>query len=157
MASLSVLANDLGELARGLRQAGDTDLLGEVKDAIQHAAGPIPDTIRSELRPRLPDRYADVLNADLSLQVVTRTGRYTSGVSIIGRGRGAVQRRRLHRLDSEGILEHPLFGNRRHWYRQPVQAGFFTDPNEAAAPRVRSELEAALERVKEKIWAGVHG
>ena len=155
MANLSVLANDLGELARGLRQAGDTDLLGEVQDAIHHAADPIPEAIRRELRPRMPDRYAGVLNADLALGVQIRRGVSTAGVRVIGRAR-SVKGRRLHRLNNQGILEHPLFGNREHWYRQPIQAGFFTGPNEAAAPRVRGEIEAALERVKDKIWAGVH-
>lgn len=155
MATLSVLANELGELARSLRQAGDTDLLGEVRDAIQHAAGPIPDAIRGELRPRMPDRYADVLNADLAIGIRTLTGRYTAGVSVIARGRGAVKRRRLHRLN-QGTLAHPLFGNREHWYYQEIPPGFFDDPNEAAAPRVREEIDAALDRVKDKIWAGVH-
>ena len=154
MTSLSVLASELGELARGLRQAGDTDLLGEIQDAIKHAAGPIPDAIRGELRPRLPDRYADVLNADLAIGIQTRTGVSTAGVNVVARPR-KVQRRRIRRLDEEGILAHPLFGNRRRWLSQPVRPGFFTDPAEAAAPRVRDEIEAALERVKEKIWAGV--
>ena len=155
MANLSVLANDLGELARGLRQAGDTELLREVQDAIHHAADPIPEAIRRELRPRLPDPYADVLNADLAIGIQIRSGASTAGVSVMARPR-RVQRRRITRLDREGVLAHPLFGNRRHWYNQAVRAGFFTDPAEASAPRVRDDIEAALERVKEKIWAGVH-
>jgi hypothetical protein len=65
-------------------------------------------------------------------------------------------RRRIRRLD-QGILEHPLFGNRRHWYRQPVAAGWFTQPNDDAAPRARRDIEDALGRVKDKIFRGVHG
>jgi hypothetical protein len=157
---MDILALELGELARGLRQVGDTDLLDEVRNAIQDAAAPIPDAIRSQLPERLPDRYAEVLAADLIISTRLRTGRSRPGVSIVApeRVRGAVFRRRLIRLN-QGVLEHPLFGNRRHWYPQTdgVTPGFFTQPAEDSAPRVRKSIEDALDRVKDKIFKGVHG
>jgi hypothetical protein len=155
MATLDVLALDLAELARGLRQAGDKDLGQELTDAIHQAADPIPGEIRAGLKPKLPDRYAEVLDSVLATRVSILSRASNPGVSIRATTRGPM-RRRIRRLD-QGILEHPLFGNRRHWYRQPVAAGWFTQPNEDAAPRARRDIEDALDRVKDKIFKGIHG
>ena len=146
---------DLAEVSRGLRQAGDKDLGKELTDAIHQAADPIPEDIRAGLKPKLPNRYAGVLDSVLSTRVAVLSGASNPGVSIRATTRGP-SRRRIRRLD-QGILEHPLFGNRRHWYSQAVTPGWFTQPNEDSAPRARRDIEAALERVKEKIFRGVHG
>jgi hypothetical protein len=155
VATLDVLALDLAELARGLRQAGDKDLGQELTDAIHQAADPIPGEIRAGLKPKLPDRYAEVLDSVLATRVSILSRASNPGVSIRATTRGPM-RRRIRRLD-QGILEHPLFGNRRHWYPQPVAAGWFTQPNEDAAPRARRDIEDALDRVKDKIFKGIHG
>ena len=155
MPTIDALAHDLAEVARGLRQAGDTELRRELLDGIQHAAAPVPDAIRQQMPGRMPNRYAATLDADLNIGVVTRTGSGDPGVSIRARTRRA-QRRRLKRLD-DGVLAHPLFGNRRHWYDQPVREGWFTQPAEDSAPRAREDIEAALARVEDKIFRGAHG
>ncbi len=155
MPTIDVLAHDLAEVARGLRQAGDTDLRHELLNGIQHAAAPVPETIRQQMPGRMPNRYAAALDADLNIGVAVRTGSGDPGVSIRARTRRA-QRRRLQRLD-QGVLAHPLFGNRRHWYDQPVREGWFTQPAEDSAPRVRADIETALDRVKDKIFRGAHG
>ena len=155
MATLSVLANELAEVARNLRQAGDEELRRELLDGIQRAVEPIPQAIRGGMPGRLPNRYAATLDADLSIGVQTRTGVSTAGVSVVARTRRA-QRRRLYRLD-QGVLAHPLFGNRRHWFDQPVREGWFTQPAEDSAPRVRQDIEDALNRVEDKIFKGAHG
>jgi hypothetical protein len=158
MPTVDVLAHEFAELARELRRAGDDELRRELQDAISHAAAPVPEQIREELPARLPNPYAAVLNADLIIRITSRTARSNPGVRITApeRTRSVVTRRRLIRLD-QGVLAHPLFGNRRHWYTQPVTAGFFTQPAEDSAPRARQDIEEALDRVKEKIYAGVHG
>jgi hypothetical protein len=155
MPTADVLAAEFSELARGLHHAGDTSLYNEISGAIDQAAGPVPGEIRTGLAPKMPNRYAATLNAELAAGVQVRRGRADPGVTVWARTRGP-RRVRLRRLD-QGILEHPLFGNREFWYRQAVRPGWFTQPNQDAAPRVRASLEAALERVKDQIWAGVHG
>jgi len=152
MPTLDVLAVEFGEIARNLRAAADDGLRRELLDAIHHAADPIPEAIRAGMPARMPNRYAATLNADLAIGVSVRSGRGDPGVTVRARTRRA-QRRRLYRLD-QGVLAHPLFGNRQHWYDQPAGEGWFTRPNEDAAPRVRGEIAAALEHVKDQIWRG---
>jgi hypothetical protein len=59
---------------------------------------------------------------------------------------GGLKKRKLARSDA-GILTHPLFGDRDHWYDQHVTPGWFTRPCEDAAPRVRQEVIDALDNV----------
>jgi hypothetical protein len=153
MATTDPLAAEFGELAAGLRQAGETGLIREITDAIHRAAGPIPGEIRAGLVPKLPNRYAGVLKEDVQFGVAVRASRADPGVSVYGRNR--TKRRRLRRLDV-GILEHPLFGDRDRWYRQDVTPRFFSQPVHDATPRVRAEMEAAISRINDQIWARVH-
>lgn len=154
MATVDVLAVEFAEVARNLRDAADEGLRRELLTAIRDAAAPIPAAIRLEMPGRMPNRYAAVLDADLNIGVSVRASRGDPGVTVRARTRRA-QRRRLYRLD-QGILAHTLFGNRRHWFTQPVQPGWFTEPNEDAAPHVRADIEDALDRVKDNIFRGAH-
>ena len=153
MAGLASAAAELEALAFRLRRAGDTDLLREVTKAMRDAVIPVQDEIRAGLRPKLPDRYADELDADLRLGVNVRTNDRDPGVAVTGQtisGRG----RKLRNLDA-GQLTHPGPGNdREHWYtqREPsVLPGWFSGPAEAAGPRVRAGIERALEDVANRV------
>jgi hypothetical protein len=69
-----------------------------------------------------------------------------------GVGHAAGRGRRLRDLDG-GIIHHPMFGDREHWYTQEepsVQPGWFTGPAEAGGPRVRTAIERALADVADK-------
>ena len=91
------------------------------------------------IRPVTAD--AETLDADLRLGVNVRTGDRDPGVAVTGQSRGG--NRKLRRLDA-GLLTHPLFGDREHWFTQEepsVQPGFFTGPAEAAGPRVRAGID----------------
>ena len=143
------VALELESIARSLKHAGDTELLRELTSAFRRAVQPVPREIRAGLIPHLPNRYAATLDADLSVTTSVRSGERDPGVTVRATTRGT-KRRRIRRLD-QGILEHPLWGNREHWYTQPVQPGWFTSVNEAAAPRVREDLQQALDDVGRKI------
>ena len=155
MPTVDALADDLARLAASLRAAGDVGLRRELTAAIKRAAEPVPRAIREGLKPHLPDRYAEVLDADLRLSVSVRTGQADPGVTIIAES-SRTHRRKLADLN-RGVLSHPLWGDRKHWYRQPVTPGFFTGPCEDAAPRAREEIEAALDRRWAQIWSVTHG
>jgi len=147
MAGLADAAAELEALAFRLRRAGDTELLREVTKAMRNAVVPVPDEIRAGLKPHLPNRYAAVLDEDVRLGVNVRTAGSDPGVAITGQATGKA--RRLRSLDA-GLLHHPLWGDREHWFRQgepSVQPGWFTGPAEAAGPRVRDGIERALEDV----------
>jgi hypothetical protein len=154
MAGLADAAAELEALAFRLRRAGDTELVREVTRAMRDAVVPAQDQVRAELGPRLPDRYAAELDADLRLGVNVRTGERDPGVTLTGQARGRA--RKLRNLDA-GRLTHPLWGDREHWYTQEepsVRPGWFTGPAEAAAPRVRAGIEQALEDVAAKAVKG---
>lgn len=152
MAGFDEVAAELESIARDLRQAGDTDLVRELNNAFRRSVQPVPGQIRAGLKPHLPDRYAEVLDADLSIGTSIRSSERNPGVSVRAttRGLGGVQRRRLKRLD-DGILAHPLWGNRRKWFYQQVEPGWFSGVAQDAAPQVREALQEALDDVGRKI------
>jgi hypothetical protein len=151
MAGLDDAASELESIARHLRQVADGQLARELTQAMRRAVTPVQAEIRDGLAARLPDRYAAVLAADLRLGVNVRTTGSEPGVSLTAQaasGKG----RKLRNLD-EGRLTHPVFGDREHWrtQREPsVQPGWFTGPAGDADPRVRHELEQALEGIGRK-------
>lgn len=149
-------ARQFGDLARNLRLVGEVELRRELYKAINDAAEPITKKIKNtaHLDPYLPDPYAEVLARGLSVRAVKRTGT-DPGVVIMATaptfGRGG---RRIRQLEA-GLLSHPLFGDRERWFRQSVRPGFFTDPCEAAAPRVRDAIIAAVARVEKEATGGI--
>jgi hypothetical protein len=154
MAGLADAAAELEALAFRLRRAGDTELLREVTRAMRDAVVPVQAEIRAGLDPHLPNRYAATLDADVRLGVNVRTNERDPGVAITGTTTG--KGHRLRSLDA-GELHHPLYGDRGHWYRQgapSVQPGWFSDPAEAAGPRVRDGIERALADVADKAVKG---
>lgn len=157
MPSVDVLGHELAEISRELRRAGDQEMANELRDAINEAVAPIPGEIITRLPEYLPNRYAAVLAADITIRISNRvrSGAQTVRITAPERGARSVDRRRLLRLNA-GTLAHPLFGNRRHWYGQAVKPLFFDEPIEDRAPQIRDDIEAALERVKDKIYLGAH-
>jgi hypothetical protein len=162
MAEISAAAERFAELARALREAGETGLRKELYKALSDATKPLAAEIRSEanLKPRMPDRYAEILAADLSMRVLKNAGKNPS-VSL--RVKGRVRGRHVTRLN-RGILTHPVFGTEaqealamRHgagwaWVSQDIAPGFFDSPVERAGPQVREEVARAVRRVIDHIY-----
>lgn len=157
-------AVEFAALARALKDAGETGLKRELYAAISDAARPLAADIRNvtHLRAYMPDRYADVLAADLKVSTYKRTTGEEPGVTLVGRaptlGRGG---RKVRQRDL-GFLVHPVFptGPRRTWRwvspeqgRKGIKPGFFSDPVAKAGPQVREQIVAALRRVIDKIYA----
>ena len=149
------MASELEAIAFRLRRAGEEDLARELNTAMRGAADPVPGRIRAGLKPKLPDAYAAVLDADLFMRVSARnsgSANANAAVTITATTRGTAERRRIRRLD-QGILAHPLWGNRKHWRYQgepSVQPGWFTRTAQDAGPDVRMALEQALRDVAAK-------
>jgi hypothetical protein len=149
------MASQLEAAAFRLRRAGEEDLARELNRGMRDAVDPVPDKIRAGLDPHLPDRYAETLDTDLDIRTITRTGGADADavVSVYAQTRSG-RGRKLKRLDA-GLLTHPLFGDREHWYTQEgadkgMEPGWFTGPCEDAGPRVRAELGQALHDVAAK-------
>lgn len=152
MTDLSGASREFADLAKNLRLVGADELRAELYKAVSDAAKPISQEIRSGLDAYMPNPYAAVLAADLSLTTTKRTGT-DPGVQI--RARGRVKQRKVQRLDA-GSLWHPVWarGPRSawHWAYQTshVRAGFFTNPAERSAPQVRDQILSAMHRIAEK-------
>lgn len=144
MADFGIAASELESIARHLRRAGEVELVRSLQKAMTRAVTPVKDDIRRNLRPALPDRYADTLNADLSIKTRSFTG--GNPQVLVTASTRSEKKRKLRKLDA-GLLTHPLFGDREHWYTQDVQPGWFRRPCEAAVPRVREEILRALDDV----------
>ena len=144
-------AQELADLARRLKDAGEGGLRRELYAGIRTAAEPVLGEIRAGLPAHMPHRYAGVLGTDLRLTASVRAGK-TASVRL----RGVTGRdRQIGRLD-RGVLTHPLFGNRKHWFSQGpagggMAPGFFTGPIEHAAPQLRYAVLSAMRRTAEKI------
>jgi hypothetical protein len=145
------MASELEAAAVRLRRAGQDDLARELTAAMRRAVQPVPGRIRDGLDAHLPNHYADDLNAGIDIKTIARSNGVTDAVATVyAQSRGGV--RKLRNLD-RGLLTHPLFGDREHWYTQEmpsVRPGWFTGPCQDAAPRVRAELEKALADVAAK-------
>jgi hypothetical protein len=79
-------------------------------------------------------------------------GRYGrgAGIRIIAKAKGPRGERYVGPLEA-GMLRHSLFGNRRHWYAQPVYPGFFSEPIKESAPEIREQIVQAMENVAAQI------
>lgn len=148
MAGLDDLAVQLGEVRARLQEAGETGLVRSLADAIGKAVEPVEQAIRDGLAPRLPDRYAAVIDADLLVTRRTFTDPDGARVTVYARTEGD-PKRSLRRLDS-GILWHPTFGWRVSGREQQVGPGWFSGPAEDTAPRAREEIEKAIDDVVQK-------
>jgi hypothetical protein len=155
MADLDGLASELNAIAVRLREIGEGGLVRELQRAIGDAVAPLPERIRGGLPAYLPDRYAEVLGADLKITRRTFLGGAgdEARVGVYASPRGT-QKRKL-RMSNAGFLWHPVFGDREDWKVNKAPGhgmvpGWFDKPAEESVPEVRAAVEQALDNVVEK-------
>ena len=168
--TLDDLAGQLNAVAVRLREIGEHDLVNELQRAIGNAVAPLPARIREGLPAYLPNRYAETLDADLS--VTRRTFLGGSGdfarVTVYASPRG--DKKRKLRMSNAGFLWHPLFGVRKdftardghevkawHVNQPPGQGmvpGWFDVPAEESVPQIRQAVEKAMDDIVAKAVAG---
>lgn len=126
------------------------DLLTGTREAL----APLKKDIPAEALAKMPKRggYAPLLAR--AVKVVTRVSgtssvRATVRVSAAGKREG----RDVSALNL-GMLRHPLFGNRRHWYGQRVLRGFVDEPVDRARDRVVDSARDAAQRYADEIRRG---
>src|SRR5260221_10545616 len=144
--ALSARLREMGPAGQGLRR--------ELLKSINDAAGPLAREIQSfqHLAPYMPDRYAAVLASDIEVTAAKNLG---AEPSVRIRAKGRVKRRKVVRLN-DGVLTHPLYGDREHWFTQGPAAGgmrpgFFSGPAEKAAPEIRDKVLGAMAETARKI------
>lgn len=57
----------------------------------------------------------------------------------------------LGRVDATGIVRHPLYGNRRHWFPTAVEAGTFSRAFERRADELRAEVAKAFDDLAKQL------
>lgn len=125
MLSLGVTgAVELRYVAGVLRKAGLKDLERERRKAQRDAVKPLQREIRAEAAATLPGGYAPLMAR--AVRVTVQFGRPGSDV-LTGRvyARGRKELRDVRAVNN-GVLRHPVFGNRSRWVPQPVRPGFVT-------------------------------
>ncbi len=174
----------LRELAARLKEAGNEgkgfrrELVNQIGEAAKPLARDIADPER--LKPYMPDRYAEVLAADLSVTTQRLFAGPSPRISIVAKGR--VHKRKVQ-LTEAGFINHPVFAQgRRTPFRRfsaednarrlgvPVhlvrgwtwvngqtagmKPGWFSDPCEKAAPDIRAHVAEAMAETDRKITGG---
>src|SRR6266568_3381580 len=131
-------ADKLTRLGRALKAAGDKDLQRELRRAMRRGA-----LERLPKRGGLAERVA-------SSKFGVRTSTAGKGASVRVIGRSGYD---LQGMD-EGEIRHPVYGHRKQkWQTTTVKPGWFSDAEEAAAPKVRDELVKAIDIVAAKLEA----
>lgn len=155
--SLQAEAAQFRALAQRLKDTGEKGLRRELTKAIKDAVQPLKDDILdpAHLEADMPDGYVPALLRDLKVTTFSRAG-LEAGVSVRAEARTPRGNYRKVIQREDGVITHPLFGNRRHWYPQMrgMRAGFFSDPVREHGPRIRDAVLAAGHDVAQKITKG---
>lgn len=134
---------EIARLSKALKDAGRTGLRKELNKGLRDAAKPLIVKSRAEAQRRLPRRGG--LAAKIA-KAPQRVAVRLDGVSIV-----AGKRRSASGTTNNGTVRHPVFGNRKVWVVQRVTPGWFEAPMRDGAAEVRPELQAAMERIAEKV------
>lgn len=133
-------------LAKRLKDAGRGDLRRDLFRALNRATKPIRRDIKARTPEFLPNNYAAVFTPDLKLSTTQRSSGPGVGVRIRAKSKRNIRR------PERGMVRHPLFGNREHWFTTSAnKPNFFTDPAREGTDEVRRELLEAMEIIANKI------
>jgi hypothetical protein len=139
---------NLSSLSRDLKETGQRGLRKELLRGVRTAArSAIPD-IEAAAAADLPKRgglAADVAGQKWSAR--SSMAGPVASVRIVGQGM-----RELKDID-QGVVRHPVFGNRDVWKRQTagITPGFFSGTLQKKAPEVRRQIDQVMRDVKLKI------
>jgi len=127
--------------------AESSTLMRNVRQEIRKEAKPMIAEMKAGAKAYMPDRYAIEMTATLRTQTsVTARGIYIRGRANTPGGRP----RELRKLE-KGMLRHPLFGNRNHWYPQVVRPGFWAEGlsrhSDNIMRGIRRVMDAAADRI----------
>ena len=146
---------EFAAISRRLKEAGATDLQRELSRAVVKALTPLKKELPKSALARLPSR------GGLAEQIAKTRFRVRRSASVQRPGLRLEARNvyDLIRLD-DGTLRHPVFADSSEarqswtWVDQKVSPGWFTEPANAAAPKIRAEIRRAMQAVADKIDRG---
>ena len=139
-------AEQLADLSRRLKAAGEKELQRELSKAVNAAVKNVRQVVKQSAMDRLPNRGG--LAARAAKAASPRVRRNGNGVRVVAVGKKGMKD--LVRLDG-GEVRHPVFGNRSAFVGQAVVPGFWTRPMEETSEQARQEIQAAVEAILAKI------
>ena len=144
--------NQLERLGSNFKQSGNRELKKKLLAGIRKTNQPTIKSIRASAGDTLPQRggLADEV-ARSKFGTRTRLTGQKVGVEIRGTGRNVRSLRQMN----EGKLRKPLFGNRKNWYEQNVEPGFFDEPIKKDLPRIRAGIKKAMDDTAKEITKGL--
>lgn len=147
--SVEVNADDFYRLSKALKAAGQTGLRKELNKGLKKAGQSLIPDAQAALRQSLPSGLGRRGRANLTVQV--RTGRdpgVTVGKRFNSRGAG-IGHSNAVLINRTGEFRHPVFGHRDRWVAQRTRGGkgWFDDTMRRNAPRVRPDIERAIQDV----------
>lgn len=137
-------ADQLAELGRRFKVAGNGDLRKELLAGIRTAVKRMIPAVQQGAEDRLP-RAGGLAASVAGQKFMARTSLASGKVSLTGSGMKS-----LTDID-KGKVRHPVFGNRSVWKQQSVTPGFFSGPIESHLPEVRAEVEHVVASVVKKL------
>lgn len=143
-------ADDLARVGRLVKESGDKGLRRELYRSLNSAVKPLGAEVKRRLPEYVPDAYAAQLAPRLRVSGRRRMGQRNPALYLVGTAKGRRSPRFVGPLD-KGILRHPLFENRDHWFSNRVRPGFWVEPLTEGADKVRRELVEALDRIARKV------
>jgi hypothetical protein len=142
--SIEIQGGDqFARLAARIRKA-EGELPHELIEALERAAPPLKRAAKASAAANLPHRgglAGIVASSGMSTQ------RRAGGIRIVARGIKQLN------LTNSGRVRHSVFGNPFTWVTQaiPKARDWFDRPMQDGAPRVRRELDKALDKIARKI------
>lgn len=152
--TLQAQALEFRALAQRLKETGQTRLRTQLNKAIREAVKPLAEDIKdpAHLMEDMPDSYVPALLRDLKVTTFSQAGE----VSVQAQARTPRGNYRKVIQREEGMITHPVFGNRKRWEIQlrGMRSGFFSGPVREHGPRIRDATVAAMHDVAQKIAKG---
>jgi hypothetical protein len=141
--------------ARDLRKAASRSLTREIRGAVVDSVKPLQPMLVVSASGYMPRGYGPTLAADMRMKTTTVLA-VSRGVrvSVTIFARGKKELRDVAALN-RGMLRHPLFGNRGHWYAQRVKSGFVDDPVARLRPMIVKKVDDAASRVAVEVEKGL--
>jgi hypothetical protein len=139
-------ADDFLRLSKALKAAGNVELRKGLTKGLREGAKPLIPLTRAAARAQLPSRggLADLI-AKAPQRVQVRTGGRPGVRLVVGKNKGGA------RGADQGLIRHPVFGNRGVWVEQRVTPEWFSGTARDNADAVLPALQQAIQDVVEEV------
>lgn len=139
----------LVRLAAAIKASGDKNLQRELTQGMRRAARPYPRAARQGALQILPHHGGlDERVAASRFSVRVRTSGSGAGLTVTGASGDNIRR-----MDEQGIVRHPVYGDRKKWVSERITRGWFTKPMILESRDTYGEVVKAVDDVAAQLEA----